>query len=137
MAAGIYNITIEAYADFDRTFQIKSGASNLDITGYSFAASLRERAQNTTSAADFVCSIVSNTDGKFRVFIANFSLNKTRGTSGFPRRGTSPRCKKYVISSFFIWLLYQCSFHLLIVFKNASARWAAVARYMQFLPLIA
>ncbi len=71
MAAGIYNITIEAYADFDRTFQIKSGASALDITGYSFAASLRERAQNTTSAADFTCSTVSNTDGKFRLQLSD------------------------------------------------------------------
>ena len=71
MAAGIYNITIEAYADFDRTFQIKTGASALDITGYSFAGSLRERAQNTTSAADFTASIVSNTDGKFRLVLAD------------------------------------------------------------------
>ena len=56
MPAGNYNIIVDQYADFGRSFQIKSAGSALDITGYSFAASLRERTQSTTGY-DFTLTV--------------------------------------------------------------------------------
>ena len=63
--AATYNIVIEQYSDFSRTFQIKEGDTVKDITGYSFQGEIRERSQSTTSH-DFTCSIVDATDGQWK-----------------------------------------------------------------------
>ena len=56
MSAGQYNITVEKHADFKRTFQIKLNDVVLDITGYSFAGSLKEN-YKTDESTDFTATI--------------------------------------------------------------------------------
>lgn len=52
MPAANYNIIVDQHADFARTFQIKSAGSVVDLTGYTFEASMREKIQSAT-AYDF------------------------------------------------------------------------------------
>ena len=47
MAAAVYNITIDAQADFARTFEVSEAGVALDITGYTFAAQVREHFHST------------------------------------------------------------------------------------------
>lgn len=70
MSAGIYNIIIEQHADFERTFQIKENSVVLDITSYTFAASVRERSQSSTSV-DMTGAIVDASDGKFKLSLTD------------------------------------------------------------------
>ena len=49
MTAAVYGITIEQYADFNRSFQITDAGEPVDLTGYQFAAQVRERSQSTDS----------------------------------------------------------------------------------------
>ncbi len=62
--AATYNITIDKYADFKRTFQIKEDDVVLDITDYSFDAALKENYQATTDV-DFTCTITDAGSGLF------------------------------------------------------------------------
>ena len=62
--AATYNITIDKYADFKRSFQLKEDDAILDITNYSFDAALKETYQSTTDV-DFTCSITDAPNGLF------------------------------------------------------------------------
>ena len=68
MPAANYNITVDQYSDFSRSLQIKVANTVLDITGYTFAASLREKIQSTT-AYNFSTAIVDAGEG-----VVNFSM---------------------------------------------------------------
>lgn len=70
MSAGNYNITIEAYADFDREFQIKESNVVKDITSHTFAGSIRERHMSETSV-DFTTSISDASNGKFKITLTD------------------------------------------------------------------
>lgn len=70
MTAGNYNITIEQHADFDREFQIKQNSIVVDITGYSFAGSIRERHMSETST-DFTTSLSDAENGKFKLTLTD------------------------------------------------------------------
>lgn len=69
MSAGIYNIIIEQHADYEQILQVKD-SGNLDITGYSFAGSIRERSQSTTSV-DFTTTITDASHGKFSLTLTD------------------------------------------------------------------
>jgi len=62
--AATYNITIDKYADFLRTFEIKEDDVVLDITGFTFDATLKENFQATTDV-DFTCTITDAANGLF------------------------------------------------------------------------
>ena len=66
MTAAVYGITIEQYADFSRAFQVRSAGVELDITGYTFRAQIRERSQSTT-ATDFQVQIVDAVAGAIQM----------------------------------------------------------------------
>lgn len=74
MTAGIYNITVEAHADFSRQFQIKETIGQtttpLDLTGHTLSASIRERSQSDTSV-DFTVTIDDASDGKFTLSLTD------------------------------------------------------------------
>jgi len=70
MSAGNYNITIEAYADYDREFQIKDSTVVKDITSHTFAGSIRERHMSEISV-DFVTSISDAANGKFKLTLTD------------------------------------------------------------------
>lgn len=62
MPAANYNIIVDQHADFARTFEIKSAGSVVDLTGYTFEASMREKIQSTT-AYDFVVVVQDAAQG--------------------------------------------------------------------------
>ena len=70
MSAGTYNITIEAYADFDREFQITEASVAKDITSHTFAGSIRERHQSESSV-DFTTSLTDASNGKFKITLTD------------------------------------------------------------------
>ena len=86
--AAIYNITIDKYADFKRTFQIKEDDVILDITGYTFDAALKENYQATTDV-DFTCSITDAGAGLFTMTLTDTQTgNLTPGTWVYDLRMT-------------------------------------------------
>lgn len=70
MTAAEYNITIDIYSDFSRTFQVKTDDVVTDLTGYNFAASLREN-YNSTNSVDFTTSIVDAEQGLFKITLTD------------------------------------------------------------------
>ena len=68
--AATYNITIDKYADFLRTFEIKEDDLVLDITGFTFDASLKENFQASTDV-DFTCTITDTTNGLFTMALTD------------------------------------------------------------------
>ena len=64
--AAEYNITINKYSDFRRTFQVKEDDVILDITNYSFAGALKENFQALTSTS-FVTTITDGPAGLFTI----------------------------------------------------------------------
>ena len=66
MTAAQYNITINQNADFTRTFEVKLDEIIQDLTGYSFAGSLKKHHTEGTDV-DFTASIVSAPAGTFRI----------------------------------------------------------------------
>ena len=75
MAAANYNITVNQFADFSRSFQIKEDSVVLDITGYSFKGELKENFNSTTSV-DFTATITTPATGLF-----NIKLTDTQTTA--------------------------------------------------------
>lgn len=69
MSAGIYNILIEQHADYTQLLQVKD-SGNLDITNYTFAGSIRERSQSSTSV-DFTTAITDAVHGKFTISLTD------------------------------------------------------------------
>tara|TARA_R110000796_G_scaffold199418_2_gene315607 strand:+ start:249 stop:581 length:333 start_codon:yes stop_codon:yes gene_type:complete len=70
MAAAVYNITIDAQADFARTFEVSEAGVALDITGYTFAAQVREHFHSTDSTA-FTTQIVDGPTGLFSISLTD------------------------------------------------------------------
>jgi hypothetical protein len=62
MVAANYNIILEQKADFSRSFKIQLDNADLDITGYSFNATLKERIQSD-SGHDFTVSVADSATG--------------------------------------------------------------------------
>jgi len=86
--AAIYNITIDKYADFKRTFRIQEDNETLDITGYTFDAALKENFQATTDV-DFTCTITDAGAGLFTMELTDtVTGNLTPGTSVYDLRMT-------------------------------------------------
>ena len=70
MAAAVYNITIDAQADFARSFEVSEAGVALDITGYTFAAQVREHFHSTTHTA-FTTTITDAAQGLFRISLTD------------------------------------------------------------------
>ena len=86
--AAIYNITIDKFATFKRTYQIKEDDDILDITGYTFDAALKENYQ-ATSDVDFTCTITDAAAGLFTMELTDTQTgNLTPGTSVYDLRMT-------------------------------------------------
>ena len=68
--AATYNITINKYADFRRSFQLKEDNTVLDITNYSFDAALKENYQATTDV-DFTCTVTDGPNGLFTMSLTD------------------------------------------------------------------
>ena len=86
--AAIYNITIDKYADFKRTFRIQEDNETLDITGYTFDAALKENFQATTDV-DFTCTITDAGAGLFTMELTDTQTGSlTPGTSVYDLRMT-------------------------------------------------
>lgn len=66
MPAANYNITVDQHSDFSRSFSVKLNGEVQDITGYTFAAQMRERLQSDTSY-DFTCLVTNALQGTFTV----------------------------------------------------------------------
>ena len=66
MSAGLYNITIDQNSDFSRTFQVKLDDIVTDLTGYSFAASLKQH-YTQANAVDFATAIIDDINGLFQI----------------------------------------------------------------------
>jgi len=62
MVAANYNIILEQKADFSRSFKIEMDNEDLDIDGYSFNATLKERIQSD-SGHDFTVSVADSATG--------------------------------------------------------------------------
>lgn len=72
MAASTYDITIEQGADFSLGLTIKNGSGvAIDITGYTFAAQLREKVHSTTVLATFTCTITNAAAGQMTMSLTN------------------------------------------------------------------
>ena len=69
-SAAQYNITINQHADFSRTFEVKKDDVVQDLTGYSFAGSLKKH-HTKTADVDFVTNIVSAANGTFQVTLTD------------------------------------------------------------------
>jgi len=67
MAAGIYNITIEQGATFQRSMTIDEEDTDLDLTGYSFAGKIRQEKEDTTAMAAFTVVITNAATGAIQV----------------------------------------------------------------------
>ena len=65
-----YNININKNADFSRTFAVTEDSVTTDLTGYSFAAALKENYKSSTSVT-FTASIVDAAQGLFRVVLTD------------------------------------------------------------------
>lgn len=86
--AATYNITIDKYADFKRTFQIKEDDTILDITGYTFDAALKENYQAATDV-DFTCTITDAGAGLFTMELTDTQTgNLNPGTHVYDLRMT-------------------------------------------------
>lgn len=68
--SAIYNLTVNKNADFQRTFQLSESGVILDITGYTFAGSLKENYRATTST-DFVTEITDAGAGLFTISLTD------------------------------------------------------------------
>ena len=61
MPAATYDITLEQFADFAKTFTLKkkSDGTLYDLTGYTPTAQLRRKPSSTSADASFTCSVIS------------------------------------------------------------------------------
>jgi hypothetical protein len=79
MAAAVYNITIDAEADFGRAFQVSESGVPVDVTGYTFAAQIREHF-HSTAKTEFTTNITNAATGLFTI---GLTVAQTTGlTSG-------------------------------------------------------
>jgi len=72
MAAYVSNIVIDVGANFDQSFNLETSANApLDLTGYSGSSSLKKSAASLTTAASFVVSFPSRTQGQVRISLGS------------------------------------------------------------------
>lgn len=65
-----YNITVNKYSDFSRTFAIKSDDVIQNITGYSFSGKLKENF-NAPTGVDFLVVILDQAQGLFKIYLTD------------------------------------------------------------------
>lgn len=70
MAAAVYNITIDAEADFSRTFEVSENSAPIDISNYTFAAQVREHFHSDTATA-FTTTIIDASLGLFNISLTD------------------------------------------------------------------
>lgn len=70
MAAAVYNITIDAQADFSRTFEVSENSTPIDISNYTFAAQVREHFHSDTATA-FSTTIIDASLGLFNISLTD------------------------------------------------------------------
>lgn len=70
MAAAVYNITIDAQADFSRSFEVSELGSAIDISGYTFEAQIREHFHSTDSTS-FTASVTNGPLGLFSISLTD------------------------------------------------------------------
>lgn len=70
MAAAVYNITIDAQADFSRSFEVSESGVPIDISGYTFTAQIREHF-HSTDATDFTTTITNAANGLFSISLTD------------------------------------------------------------------
>lgn len=68
--AALYNITINQYSDFKRTFQIREDDIILDLTNYSFAGSLKQNFHTDTSV-DFTTELTDAGAGLMTISLSD------------------------------------------------------------------
>ena len=69
MTAGIYNMTIEQGATFEKTLTIKQANGNpMNLTGYTAAGKIRTKYKSPISLIDFAMTFLDpRTDGKLKM----------------------------------------------------------------------
>lgn len=70
MAAAVYNITIDAEADFSRSFEVSESGVPIDITSYTFAAQIREHFHSTTHTS-FTTTVTNGALGLFTISLTD------------------------------------------------------------------
>lgn len=65
-----YNIKINKGTDFSRAFALSESNTAIDITGYTFEGTLKERYTSTTSTS-FTMTIVDAADGTFKASLTD------------------------------------------------------------------
>lgn len=65
-----YNITINKHSDFSRSFAIKEDGLTLDLTGFTFAAQMRENYTEST-AVDFTLTVVDPVSGLINMVLTD------------------------------------------------------------------
>jgi hypothetical protein len=68
--AAKYNITINKYSDFSRTFSVKTGDVATDLSGSVFTASVRP-SWNSDTVTQFTTSIVNAAQGLFKITLTD------------------------------------------------------------------
>ena len=68
--AALYNITINQYSDFVRSFQIKKDDVILDLTDHSFAGSLKEN-YHKASSVDFTTQVTDASQGLMQISLTD------------------------------------------------------------------
>jgi hypothetical protein len=68
--AAEYNITINKYSDFKRTFQVKEDGVILDITDFTFTGALKENFQ-ATSSTSFTTEVTDGPAGLFSIILTD------------------------------------------------------------------
>ena len=68
--AALYNITINQYSDFSRTFEIKKDSVILDLTDHSFAGSLKQN-YHSASSVDFTAQVTDASLGLMQLTLTD------------------------------------------------------------------
>lgn len=70
MAAAVYNITIDAEADFNRSFEVSESGVPINISGYTFTAQIREHFHSTDATA-FTTTVTDGPNGLFSISLSD------------------------------------------------------------------
>lgn len=65
-----YNITINKGADFSRTFAVTEDSVTTNLTGFSFAATLKENYKSSTSVS-FTTQVTDTAQGLFKIVLTD------------------------------------------------------------------
>lgn len=86
MAAGIYNIIIEQGSTYTMIVKLNDGAvtpAPIDLTGYTGRGSIKLKATDTTSLADFIVTVTDPTEGEVTISLpaSDSEAIETKGTN--------------------------------------------------------